>query len=101
MEKYDWDRWERELETFYQICCRTDIPSEWLVRYFDDRGLTTWSQKLPEAELSVNQLLDVLKSTDRQSLPKQPQLDQAEDENNEPEESQLDRQSQSFWSQKT
>ncbi len=90
VEKYDWDRWERELETFYQICCRTDIPSEWLVRYFDDRGLTTWSQKLPEAELSVNQLLDVLKSTDRQALPNQPQLDQAEDENNEPEESQLD-----------
>ena len=89
VEKFDWDRWERELETFYQICCRTDIPSEWLVRYFDDRGLTTWSQKLPEVELSVNQLLDVLKSTDIQSLPNQPQLNQAEGENNEPEEPQL------------
>ena len=60
-EKFDWNRWEQELETFYQVCCRADIPSDWLMTYFDDRGLREWSQQLPAANLTVNQLLDVLK----------------------------------------
>lgn len=62
VEKFDWDRWERELETLYQVCCRRDISSDWLVLYFDDRGLSEWSHKLPTGNLTVNQLLDVLKS---------------------------------------
>ncbi|MBK97649.1 MAG: hypothetical protein CL672_02515 [Balneola sp.] len=61
-EKFDWDRWEQELETFYQVCSRADIPSDWLMTYFDDRGLKEWSQQLPAVNLTVNQLLDVLKS---------------------------------------
>ena len=60
-EKFDWNRWEQELETFYQVCCRADIPSDWLMTYFDDRGLREWSQQLPAVNLTVNQLLDVLK----------------------------------------
>ena len=60
-EKFNWDRWEEELETFYQVCCRADIPSDWLMTYFDDRGLREWSQQLPAVNLTVNQLLDVLK----------------------------------------
>ncbi|MEC8141582.1 MAG: hypothetical protein VX062_05850 [Bacteroidota bacterium] len=65
-EKFDWDRWGQELETFYQVCCRSDIPSDWLVTYFDDRGLREWSQHLPAVNLTVNQLLDVLKPLDTQ-----------------------------------
>ena len=61
-EKFDWNRWEQELETFYQVCCRSDIPSDWLMTYFDDRGLREWSQQLPAVNLTVNQLLDVLKT---------------------------------------
>ena len=30
--------------------------------YFDDRGLSEWSHKLPPGNLTVNQLLDILKS---------------------------------------
>ena len=66
-EKFDWDRWGQELETFYQVCCRSDIPSDWLMTYFDDRGLREWSQQLPAANLTVNQLLDVLKPPDKQT----------------------------------
>ena len=62
VEKFDWDRWERELETLYQVSCRRDIPSDWLGMYFDDRGLSEWSHKLPPGNLTVNQLLDILKS---------------------------------------
>ena len=61
-EKFDWNRWEQELETFYQVCCRSDIPSDWLMTYFDDRGLREWSQQLPAVNLTVDQLLDVLKT---------------------------------------
>ncbi len=71
-KKFDWDRWEQELETLYQVCCRADISSDWLVIYFNDRGLREWSQQLPAADnLSVNQLLDVLKSLVRQIEDKQ------------------------------
>ena len=66
-EKFDWDRWGQELETFYQVCCRSDIPSDWLMTYFDDRGLREWSQQLPSVNLTVNQLLDVLKPPDKQT----------------------------------
>lgn len=66
-EKFDWDRWGQELETFYQVCCRSDIPSDWLMTYFDDRGLREWSQQLPAANLTVDQLLDVLKPPDKQT----------------------------------
>ena len=62
VEKFDWDRWERELETLYQVSCRRDIPFDWLGMYFDDRGLSEWSHKLPPGNLTVNQLLDILKS---------------------------------------
>lgn len=62
VEKFDWDRWERELETLYQVSCRRDIPFDWLGMYFDDRGLSEWSRKLPTGNLTVNQLLDILKS---------------------------------------
>jgi len=62
VEKFDWDRWERELETLYQVSCRRDIPFDWLGIYFDDRGLSEWSHKLPPGNLTVNQLLDILKS---------------------------------------
>lgn len=62
VEKFDWDRWERELETLYQVSCRRDIPFDWLGMYFDDRGLSEWSHKLPTGNLTVNQLLDILKS---------------------------------------
>ena len=62
VEKFDWDRWERELETLYQVSCRRDVPSDWLGMYFDDRGLSEWSHKLPPGNLTVNQLLDILKS---------------------------------------
>ena len=62
VEKFDWDRWERELETLYQVSCRRDIPSDWLGMYFDDRGLSEWSHKLSPSNLTVNQLLDILKS---------------------------------------
>ena len=62
VEKFDWDRWERELETLYQVSCRRDVPSDWLGMYFDDRGLSEWSHKLPSGNLTVNQLLDILKS---------------------------------------
>lgn len=62
VEKFDWDRWERELETLYQVSCRKDIPSDWLGMYFDDRGLNEWSHKLSPSNLTVNQLLDILKS---------------------------------------
>lgn len=62
VEKFDWDRWERELETLYQVSCRRDIPFDWLGMYFDDRGLSEWSHKLPPDNLTVNQLLDILKS---------------------------------------
>jgi hypothetical protein len=62
VEKFDWDRWERELESLYQVSCRRDIPFDWLGMYFDDRGLSEWSHKLPPGNLTVNQLLDILKS---------------------------------------
>ena len=62
VEKFDWDRWERELETLYQVSCRRDIPFDWLGMYFDDRGLSEWSHKLPPGNLTVDQLLDILKS---------------------------------------
>tara|TARA_Y200000002_G_scaffold240898_1_gene199152 strand:+ start:6094 stop:7734 length:1641 start_codon:yes stop_codon:yes gene_type:complete len=62
VEKFDWDRWERELETLYQVSCRRDIPSDWLGIYFDDRGLNEWSHKLSPSNLTVNQLLDILRS---------------------------------------
>jgi len=62
VEKFDLDRWERELETLYQVSCRMDIPFDWLGMYFDDRGLSEWSHKLPPGNLTVNQLLDILKS---------------------------------------
>jgi len=62
VEKFDWDRWERELETLYQVSCRRDIPFDWLGMYFDDRGLSEWSHKLPPGNLTVNPLLDILKS---------------------------------------
>ena len=62
VEKFDWDRWERELETLYQVSCRRDIPFDWLGMYFDDRGLSEWSHKIPPGNLTVNQLLDILKS---------------------------------------
>ena len=62
VEKFDLDRWERELETLYQVSCRRDIPFDWLGMYFDDRGLSEWSHKLPPGNLTVNQLLDILKS---------------------------------------
>jgi hypothetical protein len=62
VEKFDWDRWERELEILYQVSCRRDIPSDWLGMYFDDRGLSEWSHKLSLSNLTVNQLLDILKS---------------------------------------
>ena len=62
VEKFDWDRWERELETLYQVSCRMDIPFDWLGMYFDDRGLSEWSHKLPPGNLTVDQLLDILKS---------------------------------------
>ena len=62
VEKFDWDRWERELETLYQVSCRRDIPSDWLGIYFDDRGLNEWSHKLSPSNLAVNQLLDILRS---------------------------------------
>jgi hypothetical protein len=62
VEKFDWDRWERELESLYQVSCRRDIPFDWLGIYFDDRGLSEWSHKLPPGNLTVNQLLDILKS---------------------------------------
>ena len=62
VEKFDWDRWERELETLYQVSCRRDIPFDWLEMYFNDRGLSEWSHKIPPGNLTVNQLLDILKS---------------------------------------
>ncbi len=62
VEKFDWDRWERELETLYQVSCRSDIPFDWLRLYFEVRGLSEWSHKLPPGNLTVNQLLDILKS---------------------------------------